>query len=616
MSPSPRTAGALFVLVACGMASTSEAAPRVVVLDDGEKVSRDQTQPLPPSPWEGDVALFAMRGETVAVQVVVEADVRVEGVHVVLGAFADDAGARIEPTVEVLGAHFVNIVRPSANDREPGSLAFTASAAPHPDAFTGFFADALVPLDPDIDAGKRGVLWIDITVPAEAPAGTYLTALNIGDARGAIGARALRLRVINRDLPFAAAKTMIYYEAKNLEKRMGDRSAERDLRHVLHAHHLSAIHDVDGTTSMDLDDEALSGELFTPDHGYAGPGIGIGEGVFALGAYGSLGAPTPANLAVAERITRHLQERGTLSKTDTFVYAIDETCESPWGRQWLDLVRRSEKMASVRVGVTCGRDPMAQAADLIMMTSTDYVPARARIAKAAGKWVWAYNGQRPYAGPLMLDVPATDLRANAWIAARYGIDRWFYWESTYWLDNNRGGQGGWEGFDPFVTAETFHNGDGDRCNGDGVLLYPGTQSARGMRDFGLSQLFPSVRLKNLRRGVEDAGYIELARRVDRAETDAIVRRMVPRALAAAGSRAAWPERGAVWLEARRALAAIVERRATRDPSTKERSARSPPAGCHVSPRERGNSNVGIFLLGVLVLLRVRVGGAVSRMTGC
>ena len=193
-----------------------------------------------------------------------------------------------------------------------------------------------------------------------------------------------------------------------------------------------------------------------------------------------------------------------------------------------------------------------------MMTAPDYVPERARAAKAAGKWVWAYNGQRPYAGAMMLDLPAIDLRANAWIAARYGIERWFYWESTYWHDDNRGGRGGWDGFDPFEVAETFHNADGDWANGDGILLYPGTQIARGMRDFEMTTVFPSVRLKNLRRGVEDAAYVDAARAVDREAADEVVRRVVPSALAHAGRRASWPNRGAPWLDARRDLARIFE----------------------------------------------------------
>ena len=184
-------------------------------------------------------------------------------------------------------------------------------------------------------------------------------------------------------------------------------------------------------------------------------------------------------------------------------------------------------MRDVRVGATCGDDPVTQRSDLVMMTAPDYSPGRARIAKDAGKWVWAYNGQRPYAGALMLDVPATDLRANAWIAARYDVDRWFYWESTYWFDDNRGGEGGWDGFDPFVVAETFHNAAGDHANGDGILVYPGRQVGRGMKDFGVDDVFASVRLKNLRRGIQDAGYSALARAVDPDATNAIVRRMVP-----------------------------------------------------------------------------------------
>ena len=158
---------------------------------------------------------------------------------------------------------------------------------------------------------------------------------------------------------------------------------------------------------------------------------------------------------------------------------------------------------------------------------------------------------------MMLDVPATDLRANAWIAMRYGISRWFYWESTFWFDDNRGGRGGEHGFDPFVVAETFHNADGDSANGDGILVYPGRQRAPGMVDYGVDTVFPSVRLQNLRRGIEDAGYIALALGIDRDRADAVVARVVPRALAWAGDRPSWPQDARLWLEARRELAEIV-----------------------------------------------------------
>jgi hypothetical protein len=226
---------------------------------------------------------------------------------------------------------------------------------------------------------------------------------------------------------------------------------------------------------------------------------------------------------------------------------------------------------------------------------------------------------------MMLDVPAVDLRANAWIAARYGVARWFYWESTYWFDDGRGGARPDGGFDPFAVAETFHDADGDWANGDGILVYPGKQIARGMIDYGSMTVFASVRLKNLRRGIEDAAYIALAREADRAAADAIVRRVIPRALANApeGSRAAWPERGAAWIEARRALAAIAETRSESDDKSESdvRGGRATEArevdglqmsdGCSVKSARRANietSNALEFALVVLMTFALRARG--------
>lgn len=535
----------------------------LVVLDDGEKVARDVDHALPPSPWPAEVSLFAMRGETVAVQAVVESSTPLRGVHATLTPFAASGGRTLDARVDVFAEHFVHVTRPSGNDREPGSLAFTAAAAPDPKELTGWLADALVPGDAELTAAGRTALWIDVVVPAGAPPGVYTAMLHVASAAGAIGARVVRLRILDRDMPWAAHKTLVFYEPDNVARRMGDRAAEIELRQLMHAHHVSTFRELRDASQMDLDDRALSGELYTEGQGYDGPGAGVGEGVFAIGAYGGLGTPSTEHLAVAAAFAERLRANGRMQDTHVFLYAIDEACASPWPGQWRDLFAGSEAMRGVRVGATCGTDPTAQRADLVMMTSTDYEPSRARAAKEAGKWVWAYNGQRPHAGPMMLDVPAVDLRANAWIAARYGIDRWFYWESTYWFDGNRGGRGGKDGFDPFEVAETFHNADGDHANGDGILVYPGKQIGKGMRDFGLTAVLPSVRLKNLRRGVEDAAYIDAARAEDREAADAIVRRMVPSALAGASRRASWPDRGRPWLEARAELAAIFER--TRPP---------------------------------------------------
>jgi hypothetical protein len=547
------------------MAQPAEAV-RVVVLDDGEKVVGDFARALPKSVWPapGPVDLFALRGETIGFQVVVDAERPLTGVHATLvEERAADAGDGDALEIDVFGERFVPVLRPSYNERYAGSLAFTAAAAPDPAAFVGPIADPLVPGDVDVAAHGRGALWIDVYVPSRARPGRRALRLHVSSREGALADRAVAVDVLDGDLPYAAARTMVYYEPSTVERRMGDKGAEEGLRRLFHAHHLSAIRDRPRVEvpADHLDDDALTGVLYREDRGYHGPGEGIGEGVFVLGAYGSIDEPSPEHLRVAEALADHVRSLGVLAppaRTDVFLYAVDEMCTSPWPREWARLFATSAAMRGVRVGATCGDDPLVQGADLVMMGAADFAPARVRAAREAGKVVWAYNGRRPFAGPMMLDVPATDLRANAWIAARYDVDRWFYWESTYWLDAGRGGEGGWDGFDPFADAETFHNAAGDHANGDGILVYPGRQVARGMLDLDEGAVLPSVRLKNLRRGIEDAGYIALARKVDAARANEVVRRVVPRALAGAGPRVAWPERGAAWLDARRELAEIAK----------------------------------------------------------
>jgi hypothetical protein len=201
---------------------------------------------------------------------------------------------------------------------------------------------------------------------------------------------------------------------------------------------------------------------------------------------------------------------------------------------------------------------------------------------------------------MMLDVPAVDLRANAWIAMRYGVPRWFYWEATAWFDDNRGGRGGERGFDPYVVAETFHDADGDHADGDGILLYPGKQRFR-MTDYGQDTVFPSVRLANLRRGLQDAGYVALARAVDRRRADAVVRRMIPRALAFAGERPAWPSQARAWLDARRELLVVIE-----SPVSASGDGVRESAGCSVaSAAPSARRSVGLasaWALGALFLI--------------
>jgi hypothetical protein len=184
-----------------------------------------------------------------------------------------------------------------------------------------------------------------------------------------------------------------------------------------------------------------------------------------------------------------------------------------------------------------------------------YDDKQARRSLAMGKSVWVYNGLLPRTGTFLLDADAVSPRVNGWLSAIFGIPRWFYWESTYWY-----GRHGNKPIDPFADAESFHNEDGDWANGDGVLVYPGRQQdgfAEHSLDF--DGVVASIRLKNWRRGLQDAVYYEMAKSVDPARADAVARWLIPTAFAAAepGRPPSWGGPGERFFAARRALLAIV-----------------------------------------------------------
>src|SRR6185369_9350861 len=177
--------------------------------------------------------------------------------------------------------------------------------------------------------------------------------------------------------------------------------------------------------------------------------------------------------------------------------AIDESCGSPRAADWKRALAGRPAAARVRVGQTCDERPASQAADIALVSAASFNRGMSRAARADGRRAWIYGGLLPRTGTMLLDADPRGLIANGWIAAALGIERWFYWESTFWDDDNAGGRGP---IDPFATPETFHNRSGDTTLGDGVLLYPGQQRGRfSARSLGFPGVLPSLRLKAIRR---------------------------------------------------------------------------------------------------------------------
>jgi hypothetical protein len=547
-------------------------AATVWAIDDGERIGRDAVgsalargtdNPI----WRpgAPIRLFALRDEVVAFQIVVEAEATpLAGVTVEV-ALDGAPGVRVERFVE----HFFDVPRPSSARGTEHCIGWDAGSGPPPGRYTGVVPDALIPVElapawspwpMRVGARQNAVVWIDLTVPRAAPAGLLRGRVVARVAGRELAALPLELEVLPATLPARPVATMLYYGRGELAERVGDvDDAERQLWMLMHRHRLAAVHAVSSPEDVRRHLPALDGSLFTKAMGYDGPAAGVGDGIVAIGMYGSLGPPTPEALAEVSATADALAAHGLFEKADVILYAEDEVCGSPLGAAWTEALARAPDANArrVRVAWTCNDDPARQPVAVPIVGADAYDSNVAAAARDAGKDPWIYGGNRPIAGTVMTDVEAVSLRTIGWIAAMAGTRRWFIWETTAWYDRHPAGHGP---FDPFVTAETYHNRDGDALMGDGVLLYPGRQRDRFQEhSVGFAGVLPSIRLKNLRRGVEDAGYLSLARGAHRGQAEAIARALLPRILAEAsrGKPPAWPERGAPFFEARRALARFV-----------------------------------------------------------
>ena len=88
-------------------------------------------------------------------------------------------------------------------------------------------------------------------------------------------------------------------------------------------------------------------------------------------------------------------------------------------------------------------------------------------------------------------------RIPTWLNRQYDINGLLYWTTTGWYDDN----GPW-----LVPAFAYYGHMGDKTaryyNGGGMLLYPGPEA-------GFDGAVTSIRLKNLREGLEDYEYFAI-----------------------------------------------------------------------------------------------------------
>ena len=202
-------------------------------------------------------------------------------------------------------------------------------------------------------------------------------------------------------------------------------------------------------------------------------------------AFADLAAPL-------DRVARVVQARVEAHAPDTeyFLYLIDESSDYPKTEKWAKWLndnpgpgRRLKSMATIPLPEAVAHTPSLKvAASVAGLGITDQWegPAKAYTHDPQRRF-FLYNGGRPAAGTFCTEDDGVALRVNAWIQYKKQINRWFYWESTYYNDF----QGGSGKLNLFQSAHTFGpkakldavQGEtgGNYSNGDGVLFYPGLE---------------------------------------------------------------------------------------------------------------------------------------------
>ncbi len=486
------------------VAGRVEAAASVWAVDDGEKIRRDATDTpfergVDNAVWQPGrpVRLFAMRNESVAMQVVVEAGPEpLDAVTVDLGmldgpdhAHISDVGVPLNAVgrpVERFVEHFVNVRRASGGKTKNESLGWEPGSGPPQDAWVGPVPDALIPVEhaPTWDAypmhvepRTNAIVWIDINVPRDQHAGIYFGEVRVQAGRVQLAALPVELEVADAMLPDRTVDAMVFYDHEAArEKRVGG-GAEQQLWELLHAHRVAALHDATEPVDVQRQRAALDGSLYMPARGYLGPAPGLGDGVLAFGAYGALGDPDEAAMSKLEALADEASDLVPSGAADVFLYAADERCSSPRARAWRQLIAASHDPAvqRVRVAWTCSQDPSAQPVDVAMLAAS-WDPAQVKEARDQGKQVWEYNGELPRSGTFLLDADAVSPRVDGWLQAIYGIPRWFYWDAAHWNDRHDT-----EPVDPYEDPETCTTTTATGPTATACSCTPATRSMRSRR---------------------------------------------------------------------------------------------------------------------------------------
>lgn len=486
-------------LLACGRG------PALQVFGESTRLERSEPSPRRSAFFDGKkVSLRAARGETLGVSVRI-ADGKARSVRLQLPTNAAVVSAFSVGSLEV---------------KEPSTDMYGPSKG------KGVYPDVLTPREGAVEASD--LVYFDVAVASDTAPNRYHGILSVSDERFPVELEVSSARIDIEQDPLV----WVFYLPREIARAHGLPDGEQPelIAREAEYHRLFRAH---GTF--------LAADLL-PDRFPA-------RKHFVTGVkYWPVAIDASSDESIERDVKRWLELfRG--SSVVPFAIPIDEPLSPEQKQRALHIAETVGRAGGGRPhflrAVTDAAEPIYRDS-MDMFFSPKNLPGAKRERAPRGELFFTYNGRPPEAGSMILDTDGVALRTWGWIAERYGIELWYAWEGLYYTDRyNKGGPTDVMR-DPLTFDERSRGGT-DFGNGDGLLVYPGP--------------LPSLRLKSLRRGLQDRLLIRTLARCGSAGAErarAIVHRAVPRALGEAGASPSWSLQEPTWERARSELLDGIE----------------------------------------------------------
>ena len=450
-----------------------------------------------------------------------------------------------------------------------------------PDA-NKFMPDALIPEECvssfTVSASSSQAVWLDFYLKKTLNAGTYTGTITVTEGVTVSTTIPIQITVYNGtmpdqpNLPYLAdvSEDDINYRLNGVAHNAGCSTAaciatDEAFYQALWRHRIVPIGDAPDTSTNEYPSAkyqlALSGNLFTSGYGYQGPGLNTGLPVYSIGTYakwtnnGSWSATDPSSFCVAVSSWGYWFKNNAPS-VRSFVYLADEpaslTNTNKWST-WMSTITACQTSGyTVHSFVTSDWPVVVSSAPYLdnpastdwtnkNYQQTDWQSAATRYITSGSTKAYGYNGHPSWAGSSnATEDDGMSSWEGPWAAYLKGVQGWFNWQTTSWYIQGQGSpaenplwtQAKTFGYDsyPSTSATRGHYGF-DYGNGDGVLLYPGTEvSTYTASNVGVLGPIASLRLKTLRRGINDYDYLTMAYAVNPSSTTSILTGVVPSAL--------------------------------------------------------------------------------------